>query len=51
MKLSRTACYAIHAVVFMASQSNNQIVIGHRAVLHGVRIGRDSLIGMGAMLL
>jgi carbonic anhydrase/acetyltransferase-like protein (isoleucine patch superfamily) len=27
------------------------VVIGHRAVLHGTRIGRDSLIGMGAMLL
>lgn len=27
------------------------VVVGHRAVLHGVRIGRDSLIGMGAMLL
>ena len=31
MKLSRTACYAIHAVVFMAAQGANQIVIGHRA--------------------
>jgi len=27
------------------------VVIGHRAVLHGRRIGRDSLIGMGAVLL
>ena len=27
------------------------VVVGHRAVLHGARIGRDSLIGMGAMLL
>ncbi len=27
------------------------VVVGHRAVLHGRRIGRDSLIGMGAMLL
>src|SRR5207248_1806664 len=31
MKLSRTACYAIHAVVFMAGQGANQIIIGHRA--------------------
>ncbi|GIW81317.1 MAG: transcriptional regulator [Gemmatales bacterium] len=31
MKLSRTACYAIQAVVFMALQGENQIVIGHRA--------------------
>src|SRR5205823_5742593 len=31
MKLSRTACYAIHAVVFMAAQGADQIVIGHRA--------------------
>lgn len=27
------------------------VVVGHRAVLHGRRIGRDSLIGMGALLL
>ena len=31
MKLSRTACYAIHAIVFMASQGHDRIVIGHRA--------------------
>jgi carbonic anhydrase/acetyltransferase-like protein (isoleucine patch superfamily) len=27
------------------------VVVGHRAVLHGARIGRDSLIGMGSVLL
>jgi carbonic anhydrase/acetyltransferase-like protein (isoleucine patch superfamily) len=27
------------------------VVVGHRAVLHGRRIGRDSLIGIGAILL
>jgi carbonic anhydrase/acetyltransferase-like protein (isoleucine patch superfamily) len=27
------------------------VVVGHRAILHGARIGRDSLVGMGAMLL
>jgi carbonic anhydrase/acetyltransferase-like protein (isoleucine patch superfamily) len=27
------------------------VVVGHRAVLHGRFIGRDTLIGMGAMLL
>src|SRR5947207_15528861 len=27
------------------------VVVGHRAVLHGRRIGRDTLIGMGAPLL
>jgi carbonic anhydrase/acetyltransferase-like protein (isoleucine patch superfamily) len=27
------------------------VVVGHRAVLHGKRIGRDTLIGMGALLL
>src|ERR1700735_4109597 len=26
------------------------VVVGHRAVLHGRSIGRDSLIGMGALL-
>jgi carbonic anhydrase/acetyltransferase-like protein (isoleucine patch superfamily) len=27
------------------------VVVGHRCTLHGARIGRDSLIGMGATLL
>lgn len=27
------------------------VVVGHRAVLHGSRIGRDSLVGIGALLL
>ena len=27
------------------------VVVGHAAILHGKRIGRDSLIGMGAKLL
>ena len=27
------------------------VVVGHAAILHGILIGRDSLIGMGAMLL
>lgn len=27
------------------------VVVGHRAVIHGARVGRDSLVGMGAMLL
>jgi carbonic anhydrase/acetyltransferase-like protein (isoleucine patch superfamily) len=27
------------------------VVVGHRAVLHGGRVGRDTLIGMGALLL
>jgi len=27
------------------------VVVGHAAVLHGVRVGRDSLIGIGAKLL
>ncbi|HKI31935.1 MAG TPA: gamma carbonic anhydrase family protein [Gemmataceae bacterium] len=27
------------------------VVVGHRAVLHGRRVGRDTLVGMGALLL
>src|SRR5215510_16231594 len=27
------------------------VVVGHRAVLHGRLIGRDTLVGMGALLL
>ncbi len=32
-------------------QIEEGVVVGHRAVLHGRRIGRDTLIGMGALLL
>jgi carbonic anhydrase/acetyltransferase-like protein (isoleucine patch superfamily) len=27
------------------------VVVGHGAIVHGARVGRDSLVGMGAMLL
>src|SRR4051794_16006145 len=27
------------------------VVVGHRAILHGRRIGKGTLVGMGAMLL
>jgi carbonic anhydrase/acetyltransferase-like protein (isoleucine patch superfamily) len=27
------------------------VVVGHRALLHGRRVGRDTLVGMGAVLL
>jgi carbonic anhydrase/acetyltransferase-like protein (isoleucine patch superfamily) len=27
------------------------VVLGHRALLHGGRVGRDTLVGMGAILL
>lgn len=27
------------------------VVVGHRVILHGARVGRDTLIGMGAILL
>jgi len=27
------------------------VVVGHRAILHGIRVGRDTLVGMGAVLL
>lgn len=27
------------------------VVVGHAAILHGTRIGRDTLVGMGALLL
>lgn len=29
----------------------NEVTVGHRAILHGCRIGRGSLIGMGATVL
>jgi len=28
-----------------------RVVVGHRAILHGTRIGDDALVGMGAILL
>jgi carbonic anhydrase/acetyltransferase-like protein (isoleucine patch superfamily) len=32
-------------------QIEEGVVVGHRAVLHGRSIGRDTLVGMGALLL
>src|SRR4029077_11569424 len=40
--------HADHDCLLMIEEG---VVVAHRAVLHGTRIGRDSLIGMGAMLL
>ncbi len=34
-----------------AQEVEEGVVVGHRAVLHGRRVGRDTLVGMGAVLL
>jgi len=41
----------IHTDYDIPQEIEEGVVVGHRAVLHGRRIGRDSLIGMGALLL
>jgi carbonic anhydrase/acetyltransferase-like protein (isoleucine patch superfamily) len=41
----------IHTDYDMPQDIEEGVVVGHRAVLHGRRVGRESLIGMGALLL
>jgi carbonic anhydrase/acetyltransferase-like protein (isoleucine patch superfamily) len=41
----------IHADPGVPNVIGSEVTIGHRCVLHGVRIGDRSLIGMGAVLL
>jgi carbonic anhydrase/acetyltransferase-like protein (isoleucine patch superfamily) len=41
----------IHTDYDAPQEIEEGVVVGHRAVLHGRRVGRDSLIGIGALLL
>jgi carbonic anhydrase/acetyltransferase-like protein (isoleucine patch superfamily) len=41
----------IHADYDMPQEIEEGVVVGHGAILHGRRIGRDTLIGIGARLL
>jgi carbonic anhydrase/acetyltransferase-like protein (isoleucine patch superfamily) len=41
----------VHADYDLPQTVEEGVVAGHAAVLHGVRVGRDSLIGIGARLL
>jgi carbonic anhydrase/acetyltransferase-like protein (isoleucine patch superfamily) len=41
----------IHTDYDVPQDIEEGVVVGHRAVLHGRHIGRDTLIGMGALLL
>jgi carbonic anhydrase/acetyltransferase-like protein (isoleucine patch superfamily) len=41
----------IHTDADLEQRIEDGVVLGHAAVLHGVRIGRDTLIGIGARLL
>src|SRR5262249_60933342 len=41
----------LHTDYDLPQEIGEGVVVGHRAVLHGQRIGRDTLIGMGALLL
>jgi len=41
----------VHADYDLPQVIEEGVVVGHAAVLHGVRIGRDTLVGIGARLL
>ena len=41
----------IHCDTGVANVIEDDVTIGHRAIVHGAFVGRGSLIGMGAMLL
>jgi carbonic anhydrase/acetyltransferase-like protein (isoleucine patch superfamily) len=41
----------VHTDHGISQEIEEGVVVGHRAVLHGRRVGRDTLIGMGALLL
>jgi carbonic anhydrase/acetyltransferase-like protein (isoleucine patch superfamily) len=41
----------IHADYDMPQEIEEGVVVGHGAILHGRRIGRDTLVGIGARLL
>jgi carbonic anhydrase/acetyltransferase-like protein (isoleucine patch superfamily) len=41
----------VHTDCDLPQDIDEGVVVGHGAILHGRRIGRDSLIGMGARLL
>src|SRR5947209_1839984 len=41
----------IHCDSGVPNQIEDDVVIGHRAIVHGTYVGRGSLIGMGAILL
>src|SRR5262249_57548513 len=41
----------IHTDYDVIQEIEEGVVVGHRAVLHGRRVGRDTLIGIGALLL
>ncbi|MBX3424676.1 MAG: gamma carbonic anhydrase family protein [Pirellulales bacterium] len=41
----------VHCDTGIPNRIEDDVAIGHRAVVHGVRVGRGSLVGMGAVLL
>ncbi len=41
----------VHTDYGIPQEIEEGVVVGHRAVLHGKRVGRDSLVGIGAILL
>ena len=41
----------VHCDSGYANTIENDVTIGHRAVVHGERVGRGSLVGIGAVLL
>lgn len=41
----------VHCDSGVPNTLEDDVTVGHRAVVHGVRVGRGSLVGMGALLL
>src|SRR5215510_8393005 len=41
----------VHCDTGFANVIEDDVTIGHRAVIHGERVGRGTLVGMGAVLL
>jgi len=44
-------CAVVHCDFGAPNVLEPGVVVGHAAVVHGVRVGADTLVGMGAMLL
>jgi carbonic anhydrase/acetyltransferase-like protein (isoleucine patch superfamily) len=44
-------CAVIHCDSEIANTIEDDVVIGHGAIVHGMHVGRGSLIGMGAIVL
>jgi carbonic anhydrase/acetyltransferase-like protein (isoleucine patch superfamily) len=44
-------CAVVHCDTDVPNAVEDDVTIGHGAIVHGIRVGRGSLVGMGATLL